>query len=356
MEHARTHSVFQASTNACIEATKSKIREFNKCHFPLHPLTLAGSPIFLAGKDSTGTFRSAADSACAFFHNFKEYAHSTLSGYKWQIEKIYEALRAGPVPWDEASGNPSAPYTNTFIKQIIKQAPKPVGKQPLDHEMFTRMVDFLRVTDPKAVKGRPPVSQFAMAACACILRSTGSRASEVLRLEASFLRPNIVNGRRNGLDILFPEFNAQGTRNSFKGHNEPDARYRAVPEALNDGYPISQIIMDFLAFAPQSGPLFQKVDGHGRWTGKSWVVSDITEKFRKALRAINPAWAPNMEKLFSSHCFRTTAITAMAKDGVSEGIIAQSVRHKRGQVTTDSYTRPSREDIRASLAATGTRR
>jgi hypothetical protein len=356
MEHTRSTAVFHQATIVCINATKHKLREFNRCHFPRHPLTLADTPLFLSGLDAGGVHRSAADSACTFFSTYKEYASSTLSGYKWQLEKIYEELHAGLTPWDKSSTDPAARQTLTFIKQIIKNAPKPASKQPLDHEMFVALVDFLRAKDPSTAQGRPPVSQFAMAAMACILRGTGSRASEALQLEARFIHPNYVNGVRRGLDILYPEFNAQGKRTTFKGHNEPEARRKFVPETLTDGYPIAQVIADFLAFAPQSGPLFQKVDSRGNWIGKSWTVTDVTSKLRDALRKVNPTWAPQMEKLFSSHCFRTTTITAMANDGHSEGLIASAMRHRRGQVTTDSYTRPSAETIRAALASTGTRR
>jgi integrase len=356
MEHSRSTAVFQQATVVCINATKQKLREFNRCHFPQHPSTRNNIPLFLSGIDASGTFRSAADSACTFFSNFKEYASSTLSGYKWQIEKIYEEFHAGLTPWDKSSTDPAARQTLTFIKQIIKNAPKPASKRPLDHELFKSLIDFLRATNPDDARGRPPVSQFAMAAMGCILRSTGCRASEALKLEASFITPNYVNGRRQGLNILYPEFDSKGKPFSFKGHNEPDARLKLIPETLSDGYPVTQVILDFLEFAPRSGPLFQKVDGGGRWRGTSWTVSDVTSKLRDALRKVNPHWGPYMEKLFSSHCFRTTAITAMATDGHSEGIIATAVNHRRGQVTTDSYTRPSAETIRAALASTGTRR
>jgi integrase len=187
------------------------------------------------------------------------------------------------------------------------------------------------------------------------MRGTGARPCEVLKLRKSYFVPNNVNGQRDGFDVFFPERDELGQPISFKGHDEAAARHKSLPEQLDDGFPLSQIIADYLLFAPPTGPLFQKCQGNGQWNGISWRPDDITSKMRDALRATNPHWPPGKEKEFSGHGFRVTTTTAMANGGVGAAVIAKAVNHNAARVTQETYIRPSHNDIRAALAVTGTR-
>ncbi len=150
--------------------------------------------------------------------------------------------------------------TLMFIKRIIKAAPKPVHKDAMDNQMFTKMVDFLRggggAPPYTSESDRPCHSRMATAAALCYLRGTGGRPGKIPLLRHHYFVPNYENGKRDGFDVFFPEVNEHGKPITLKGHDDADARHKTIPEVLDDDYPLSQIIANFLTFAPKRGPLF----------------------------------------------------------------------------------------------------
>ncbi len=135
---------------------------------------------------------------------------------------------------------------------------------------------------------QPPRASLEMAACARLMRGSGGRLQEVLKLYKSYIRPNFIapGARvRDGFNAFFPQKDKKGQKISLKGKSDVRTRFKVVPERLVDGLHIVNIVQDFLAIAPNDdeGPLFQTTTSQG-WSGRKWTHGDITKKLRDALR------------------------------------------------------------------------
>ena len=129
-----------------------------------------------------------------------------------------------------------------------------------------------------------------------------------------------------------------------------------MPEKLDDGCHIALIFRNYLVFAPQEGPLFQKTTPAGAWSGKAWSASTITDKLRKALAnpSVGLSWSNSQIHRFSAHSFRAGAATEMASGQVSATMVAKALHHHGSTVTSRSYINPTDSHIRSNLSVTGT--
>ena len=197
-----------------------------------------------------------------------------------------------------------------------------------------------------------PVSSFAMAAAACFLRGTAGRPQDAVRLSYAY----IVDRGKNGFDFFYPVIDPDSSLAfTRKGHKDADSRHLVMPEALDDGFPISSILREFLVIAPKTGPIFQKTTSVGQWSGKGWSASTITDKLRKALAepSFGLYWPQDQIRRFSAHSFRSTTATSMACGGVSTDIVAKALHHKSTSVTSRHYIAPSKDQLRHNLRTTG---
>jgi integrase len=288
---------------------------------------------------------------------------SSLRAIRSQITSIYAQLDAGEVPWDALSTHPEAAGAKLFIDKVIASAAPPKCHEPLDHEIFRKMVEVAVRADKSWVRSKKPADvSLAFAACACILRGTGGRPQEAIKLRFSYIRPNWdYAGRRDGYNIFFPEVDDNGNVISFKGKSDARTRFKVLPERLADGLHIANIIEDYLKIAPRTGPFFQtsmNVKGGGMaWSGKAWDAGVITEKLRKLLRdpRMELDWPEETVKMFSAHSFRATAATSMAAGGADLPLVSTALNHKSTGVTLNHYIHFSKECVRKGLALTGPR-
>ncbi len=92
-----------------------------------------------------------------------------------------------------------------------------------------------------------PVSDFALAACLCVMRGTGGRPQEACMLFKSYIQDNkSTEGRADGLNIMFPAKDRKGKKVSLKGKTDAQSRFKVIPEMLDDGIPVAQVIMQEL--------------------------------------------------------------------------------------------------------------
>ena len=130
-----------------------------------------------------------------------------------------------------------------------------------------------------------------------------------------------------------------------------------MPEKLDDGLLIADVVQDYLAFAPMTGPLFQTVKSgvKGQWSGKGWTTGVITSKLRDALRDVRMGldWKEQEISLYSAHSFRATAASSMSAGGAELALVASALNHAGTAVTFNRYVHYSKEKIRNGLSFSG---
>jgi integrase len=361
-EEADLHrGLYSKATVAVRESVIRQVKEFNGRLVEGTDFEGALPPIFMDCVDQHGTQISAARAARLFFTERQGLRQATLKAVQSHINSIYAAKCAGPPPWDDRHQSPEQPKTKRFIKKIIASAEKSTPHPPLDHEALSRVINFLRRGTQGSMKGkRPPISSFAMAACIAFLRGTGGRPQEAVMLQKKYVKENrLPNGRANGLNIFFPSVDKQGRRVKLKGKADALTRWKVMPERLDDGTPVSNILREFLDIAPAKGPVFRKVSGKASqpWTGRVWSTGTITEKLRDALRAeaVGLDWPEEVVQEYTAHSLRSTTATTMALGGVGSDVISAVLGHKRQSVAQDHYIQFSKEDLRRALRVTGTK-
>jgi hypothetical protein len=170
LELTMRYSLYAPSTSAAREAVKRKVTEFNQQVFGIPCTGGTEFPLFVDGITMNDRQLSAAQCARMFFAKWAHLKQSSLRSIRSQINTVYAHLRAGCVPWDVSSGLSEAPATKLFIDRVIANATPPQCHEPLDHEVFRRLVEFLLRLKPVHVLSRQhPVASLALAACICIL-------------------------------------------------------------------------------------------------------------------------------------------------------------------------------------------
>ncbi len=357
-ELAVRYSMYAASTSASRESAKRKVTAFNQMMCGLPASGGTEFPLFSPLCTVSGRQLTAAQCARCFFTKWAHMKQSSLRSLRSQIASVYAQMDAGFVPWDTKSGDPEAPATKLVVDRIIANAEPPQSHEPLDHEVFRRLVEVLiRAKAEWKWSVQLPRASLEMAACACLMRGSGGRPQEVLKLYKSYIRPNFVApGVRDGFNIFFPQKDKKGQKISLKGKSDVRTRFKVVPERLVDGLHIANIIQDFLAIAPNDneGPLFQTTTNHG-WSGRRWTHGAITKKLRDALRdpRMELDWPEETVRMFSAHSFRATAATSMAGGGAELPLVSTALNHKSTGVTLNHYVQFSKECIRKALALTG---
>jgi integrase len=361
LEMTMRYSLYAPSTSSAREAVKRKVTEFNQLVFGIPCTGGTEFPLFVDGVTMNGKQLSAALCARLFFAKWAHLKQSSLRAIRSQINTVYAHMQAGYVPWDVASGAIEAPATKLFIDRVIANAAPPQCHEPLDHEVFRRLVEFLLRRQPVYEhKRRQPVASLAFAACICILRGSGGRPQEAILLRKSYIRPNMLpDGSRDGFNIFFPAKSTSGKKISLKGRSDPRSRFKVMPERLEDGLHIANVVEDFLSVAPADaqGPLFQTVKAQGGWLGKKWSSGTITSKLQAALRDARMGldWPEETVRLFTAHSLRATAATSMAEGGAQLPLVSTALNHRSTGVTLNHYIHFSKECVRRGLALTGTR-
>jgi hypothetical protein len=359
-ELAVRYSMYAEGTQASRVSAKKKVTEFNQLICGLPKSGGTEFPLFSPLQTASGRLLSAAQCARCFFTKWSHLKQSSLRALRSQITSVYAQMDAGFVPWDTKSGDREAPATKLVVDRIIALAEPPQSHEPLDHEVFRRAVEVLIRSEAKYKHSVQLCrASLAMAACMCIMRGSGGRPQEARLLFKSYLRPNYVApGVRNGFNIFFPPKDNKGNKVSLKGKSDVRSRFKVIPERLEDGLHISNIIADFLSIAPNDheGPLFQKVTNWG-WSGNGWTPGDITSKLRDVLRdpRMELDWPEETVRMFSAHSLRATAATSMAAGGAQLPLVSTALNHKSTGVTLNHYVQFSKECIRKGLALTGPR-
>jgi hypothetical protein len=357
-ELAAQQTLWAKNTVSARESIRRKVAAFNQTYFPHHSVNGSALPIFFDARSGDGTLISACHAARLFFIENQHLRQSTLQSYKSHIASIYTELRAGPPPWAATFQHEERPYTTAFIDRIIKTAALPTPHSPLPHEVFCRLVSFLCRAGEFADKTeRLPLASFALAACACILRGSGGRPQEAILMRKSYLTPNFtLSGARNGFNVYFPPVDDSGKEIKLKGKGDVMSRFKVIPEKLDDGFPISAVIANFLCFAPEDseGPLFQTTRGP-HWSGIGWSTQIINDRLQAALAhpKLGLNWPPEVVKAYTSHSFRTTAATSMSEGGVGLETVSRALNHSSVNVTANHYIHKSKEALRSGLAVTG---
>ncbi len=356
--------LYADSTKAAKNRTRRKVIAFNRKHYSHMGDSVLNVPVFWDTQTASGTFVSAARNARIFFDGNSSLKQATLVSMKSHLNSIYRELCLGLPPWDLASNDPEAPLTHAVVNRIIKQAEKSQSHTPLEHSVLHRVLNYLVCNPPfqtrleKSKAKQVPVSDFALAACLCIMRGTGGRAQEISMLYKSYVQENRTpSGLPDGLNIMFPMKDKKGKKVSLKGKTDAMSRFKVIPETLDDGIPVSQIIRDYLVFAPSDdqGPLFQTFRGK-KWSGKAWTSATITSKLRATLRKpeLGLNWKEEMVRLFSAHGIRSMTASSMSEGGEQISLVASTLGHSGTGVTMNRYVRFSKERIRKGLAVTGT--
>ncbi len=351
-------SLYAKSTLSARENAKTQILEFNQ-RMMKDCTGAEPASIFVPYFNQGGHLTTAASSARSFFAARRELARSTLTALKSNIKAVYANECAGPTPWDHANTDPEAPMTRRFIDKLIREAPESDSHPPISHGTLKGLMRLWQREDVShMLTNEPPISSFAMAACASFLRGTGGRPQEAVMLRKEYIKENILStGVRDGLNIFFPEKHESGAKLTLKGRTEPLIRFKVMPEKLDCGLPVSAILWDFLAIAPSSGPLFQKTTktGPSVWSGAPWSVGTITEKLRKGLmdRRMGLGWTEEVVAQYSAHCFRSTTSTSMSLGGVAPALVSSVLGHKTNSTAQEHYIQFSKEDVRRALAVTG---
>ncbi len=354
-EQCMRYALYSSGTSAQRESVKRKVTEFNYMLIGLDYNGQSDAPLFTDSITKHGQCLSAPAAARLFFAKWAHLKQSSLRSIRSQITSVYAQMDAGLVPWDPASGDIEAAGAKLFIDKVIASAAPPKCHEPLDHEVFRRVIETLiRVREKSAFVS------LAFAACGCILRGSSGRPQEAIQARKAYFRPNwIAPGVRDGFNVFFPEVDASGKKVSFKGKSDAKTRFKVIPERLSDGLHIANIIEDYLKIAPDRGPLFQtsvSLPGGGiHWSGKPWDTGVITEKLRKVLRdpIMGLDWPEETVRLFSAHSFRATAATSMAAGGADLPLISTALNHKSTGVTLNHYVHYSKECVRRGLALTG---
>jgi hypothetical protein len=243
-ELAVRYSLYAQSTTAGRESAKRKVTAFNQIMCGLPQTGGTEFPLFSPLCTASGRHAQLTAAQCArcFFTKWAHLKQSSLRSLRSQITSVYAQSDAGFVPWDTASGDREAPATKLVVDRIINTATPPQSHEPLDHEVFRRLVEVLIRSKEEYKKSKQVCrASLEMAACACIQRGAGSRPQEILMLYKSYLRPNFVApGVRNGYNIFFPEKDRTGKKISLKGKSDARTRFKVIPERLADGLHISK--------------------------------------------------------------------------------------------------------------------
>jgi integrase len=333
--------------------------EFNQRLYGPDP-KFAALPVFHDTVTSSGVFVSAARNARMFFTERDSLAQSTIANLKCQLNAVYSEYQQGHPPWSAAGEGAEAVTTRRIVNRIEKTARKPAKKPSLGSVQVKQLLEFWGRASKMNID---MLASRAAQACVAFMRGTASRPEDAIMLRRAFISENRPQGTvRNGLNIFYPPVDEDGVAINFKGNEDPEARFKVMPEKLEDGTPVSDYLWDFLSIAPRSGPLFQKtsrVRGYFgmTWSDDSWSVGDITEHLQRALRdpGMRLGWNEETVRRHTAHCIRTTATTAMQTGGVAPPLVSAILGHKTQQVTSDHYVHYSKEDMRQALAVVGPR-
>jgi hypothetical protein len=230
------------------ENAKRQVVEFHQRLYGPDP-RFAELPVFHDTISPSGQFVSAARNARLFFTERERLAQSTLANLKCQLSAVYAEYAQGLPPWSAADTRAEAVTTRRAVNRIAKIARKPEKKPSMGSVLLSSLLSFLGRDSKNQVD---MLASRAAQACIAFMRGTASRPEDAIMLERSFISENRpLGGPRNGLNIFYPEVGSGGNVITFKGKDSWHDRFKVMPEKLEDGTPVSDILWDFLEIAPR---------------------------------------------------------------------------------------------------------